>query len=115
MIQQQINKRSKKFVGALPTGDYEGTAAVIAKMTDTPAPVPTLNAGLQYPGFNKGLSQILHVDYAEVIAELRQALQINSRSGLSHYRNGRGNLRATQAAAVEEVFRRRGITDIWDA
>jgi hypothetical protein len=115
MIQQQIKKRSKKFVGALPTGDYEGTAAVIAKMTDTPAPVPTLNAGLQYRGFNKGLSQILHVDYAEVIAELRQALQINSRSGLSHYRNGRGNLRATQAAAVEEVFRRRGITDIWDA
>lgn len=106
---------NKRFTGALPAGDLAGTTSVIEKLTGTTAPAPVLTTALEYKGFNRGLAQVLHVDYSQVIGELREALGITSRSGLSAYRNGQVRLRADQAARVQQVFNRRGITEIWDA
>lgn len=75
----------------------------------------TIPAGIEFKGFNKGLDQVLHKDYTQVIGEIREALGVNSRAGLSHYRNGRVKLRADQAVRVQQVFNKYGITDIWDA
>lgn len=97
--------QTKKFTGVLP-------AEIVA--TDT-MPAPALSTSLEYKGFNRGLNQVLHVDYSKVIGELRDALGITSRSGLSAYRNGQVRLRADQAARVQQVFNSRGITEIWDA
>ncbi len=83
--------------------------------TTATAPARPLAALLEYRGFNKGLDQVLHKDYNQVIGELREALGINSRAGLHHYRNGKTTIKAAQAARVEQVFHKRGITEIWDA
>lgn len=109
-----MTRTNKKFTGVLPTGDLAGTASVIDTLT-APAPAPALTTALEYKGFNRGLAQVLHVDYSKVIGELRGALGITSRSGLSAYRNGQVRLRADQAARVQQVFNSRGITEIWDA
>lgn len=98
-----MTRKNKTFAGVLPGSQTDQTAA------------PVLTTALEYRGFNKGLSQVLHVDYNAVIGELRQALGITSRSGLHAYRYGQVSLRATQAAKVQEVFNSRGITEIWDA
>lgn len=107
--------RNKKFTGVLATGDHQGTASVIEKLTAPVAPAPVLTPTLEYRGFNRGLAQVLHVDYSKVIGELREALGITSRSGLSAYRNGQVRLRADQAARVQQVFNARNIYEIWDA
>lgn len=99
--------QTKKFTGVLPTA-----TEIVA--TDT-MPAPALSTSLEYKGFNRGLNQVLHVDYSNVIGELREALGITSRSGLSAYRNGQVRLRTDQAARVQQVFNSRGITEIWDA
>lgn len=106
-----MTRTNKKFTGVLPAGDLAGTASVIETLTAAPA----LTTTLEYKGFNRGLAQVLHVDYSNVIGELREALGITSRSGLSAYRNGQVRLRADQAARVQQVFNLRGITEIWDA
>lgn len=106
---------NKRFTGALPAGDLAGTVAVIEKMTAPTITAPALTTTLEYKGFNRGLAQVLHVDYSKVIGELREALGITSRSGLSAYRNGQVRLRAAQAARVQQVFNSRGIYEIWDA
>lgn len=109
-----MTRTNKKFTGVLGAGDIAGTAAVIKKMTAA-NPAPALTTTLEYKGFNRGLAQVLHVDYSKVIGELREALGITSRSGLSAYRNGQVRLRAAQAARVQQVFNSRGIYEIWDA
>lgn len=106
---------NKKFSGVLGAGDIAGTAAVIDKMTATSVITPVLTPTIEYKGFNRGLAQVLHVDYSRVISDLREALGITSRSGLSAYRNGQVRLRADQAARVQQVFNSRGIYEIWDA
>lgn len=106
---------NKKFAGVLATGDLQATASAIEKLTAPAASAPLLTPTLEYRGFNRGLSQVLHVDYSDVIGELREALGITSRSGLSAYRNGRVRLRADQAARVQQVFNARNIFKIWDA
>ena len=75
----------------------------------------TIPAGVEFRGFCKGLNQVLHKDYSQVIGELREALGVNNRAGLCHYRNGKVKLRAAQAVRVQQVFNKYGITDIWDA
>lgn len=75
----------------------------------------TIPAGVEFKGFCKGLDQVLHKDYNQVIGELREALGVNSRAGLCHYRNGKVRLKADQAVRVQQVFSKYGITDIWDA
>lgn len=109
-----MTPRKKTFSGVLNPSGIEGTARVIEKMVEDTAPA-TLTTALQYKGFNRGLAKVLHVDYSAVIGELREALGITSRSGLSYYRDGKIRLRADQAARVQEVFNRRGITEVWDA
>lgn len=111
----KMTRTNKKFSGVLPAGNIEGTAAVIEKLTAPTATAPALTTTLEYKGFNRGLAQVFHVDYSNVIGELREALGITSRSGLSAYRNGQVRLRADQAARVQQVFNLRGITEIWDA
>lgn len=113
----KMTRTNKKFSGVLPAGNIDGTAAVIEKLTApiATATAPALTTTLEYKGFNRGLAQVLHVDYSKVIGELREALGITSRSGLSAYRNGQVRLRADQAARVQQVFNLRGITEIWDA
>lgn len=108
-----MTNSKKKFSGALSTDNIAGTTAVIEKLTGAPAPV--LTAAYEYKGFNRGLSQVLHVDYNRVIGDIRKALGITSRSGLYAYRSGRVRLRADQAARIQQVFNRLGITEIWDA
>lgn len=98
---------AKRFSGVLPQ-----EPATITKPATIPAPFST---ALEYRGFNKGLNQVLYKDYNQVIAELREALGINSRAGLHHYRHGVIRLRAEQAARVIQVFNKYGITEIWDA
>lgn len=114
-----MTRTNKKFSGVLPAGNIDGTAAVIEKLTapiaTATAPALTTTLEYKYKGFNRGLAQVLHVDYSKVIGELREALGITSRSGLSAYRNGQVRLRADQAARVQQVFNLRGITEIWDA
>lgn len=110
-----MTRTNKRFSGVLPAGDLAGTASVIETLTGVPASAPALTTALEYKGFNRGLAQVLHVDYSKVIGELREALGITSRSGLSAYRNGQVRLRADQAARVQQVFNLRGITEIWDA
>lgn len=114
-------RNKKRFSGVLPASSSsayapsaipQGCAVVEAQTITTPSPLTT---ALEYKGFNRGLAQVLHVDYSPVINELRQALGITSRSGLSAYRNGQVRLRADQAARVQEVFNARGIYEIWDA
>ncbi len=109
---------TRKFSGVLGSADIdlENTGRVIDRMISTAPVMPApLTTALEYRGFNKGLNQVLHVDYSNVIGELREALGITSRSGLSAYRNGQVRLRADQAAKVQAVFNRRGIIEIWDA
>lgn len=110
-----MTRTNKKFTGVLPAVDPAGTASVIETRTAAPAPAPALTTALKYKGFNRGLAQVLHIDYSKVIGELRDALGITSRSGLSAYRNGQVRLRVDQAARVQQVFNSRGITEIWDA
>ena len=95
----------------LPSFDNQLTPQDMTPTTHT----LTIPAGVEFRGFCKGLNQVLHKDYTQVIAELREALGITSRAGLSHYRNGRVTLRAAQAVRVQQVFNKYGITDIWDA
>ena len=104
---------NKKFSGVLGAVNIAGTTAVIDKKKA--AAETTFNTELQYRGFNKGLRHVLHVDYSKVMNEIRDALGITSRSGLSAYRNGQVRLRADQAARVQQVFNSRGIYEIWDA
>ena len=60
-------------------------------------------------GFTKGLNQVKMGDYKAVVAELYRALGINFYA----YRDGKIEPKVTQAEAVESVFNRFGITNIW--
>ena len=64
-------------------------------------------------GFTKGLNQVKMGDYKAVVAELYRALGINNRNSFYAYRDGKIEPKVTQAEAVESVFNRFGITNIW--
>lgn len=101
-----MTTKQKRFSGVLPSTDETNPVAV------APAPLTT---ALKYRGFSKALDMVPHGEYNQVLAELREALGITSRSGLHAYRYGTVRLRADQAAKVQEVFNRRGIAQPWDA
>lgn len=101
-----MTQKQKKFSGALPKTDSETWTALATTQFTT---------ALEYRGFDKALDRVPHGEYNKVIAELHKALAINSRSGLHAYRHGKVRLRADQAAKVQEVFKRRGIEQPWDA
>lgn len=96
--------KTKTFKGVLPTAE----PATAPLTVDTHKP-------LQYRGFRRGLSQVLHKDYSTVARELREALGITARSSLHCYSYGKTRVRADQADRVKQVFNNHGITDIWDA
>ncbi|MCC8174131.1 MAG: hypothetical protein LIO65_07105 [Odoribacter sp.] len=64
-------------------------------------------------GFNKGWGQLQTKGVPQVKEELLVALGINNRVSLSHYKTGKLEPKASQAAAVESVFNKYGITEVW--
>jgi hypothetical protein len=57
---------------------------------------------------------ILHnFDIKQVNKELWNALGIDNRVSFSQYKRGKIEPKASQAAAVEEVFKRYDITEVW--
>ena len=63
--------------------------------------------------FKKGYGQIQQKHLDEVRKDLMKALGVNNRVSLSRYKNGLTEPKLSQADAVEKVFSRYGITDIW--
>ena len=53
-------------------------------------------------------------DYKAAVREIKAALGINNRNSFYAYRDGKIEPKVTQAKAVEAVFNKYGITDIWD-
>lgn len=67
-----------------------------------------------FHGFNAGLAQVRMGDYKTVIAELWTALGVNNRNSFYNYRDGKTQIKAVQAEAVQGVFNRFGVTkNIW--
>ena len=63
--------------------------------------------------FQRGFGQIQNKDLPAVRKELMKALGVTSRMSLNNYLNGKVIPKVPQAEAVETVFNRYGITDIW--
>lgn len=66
-------------------------------------------------GFLKGLGQVKEKDSANIRTELMTALGVSSRMSLSNYSRGLIEPKVSQALAVEQVFNKYGITEIWDS
>ena len=64
-------------------------------------------------GFHKGWNQLRLKDVEPAKKELMQALGINNKMSWNKYRNGQIEPRASQAANVEAIFKKYGITNIW--
>ena len=65
-------------------------------------------------GFNAGFMQLRQIDVEAATKELWQALRINNRNTFAAYKFGRIEPKASQAVAVEWVFRKYGVTtNIW--
>jgi len=65
-------------------------------------------------GFLKGLGQVQEKDSSNIRIELMAALGVASRMSLSNYSRGLIEPKVSQANAVEHVFNKYGITEIWD-
>lgn len=64
-------------------------------------------------GFALGYRQLRVMDVKNAKQDLWAALGINNRVSFAAYRDGSVEPKASQAAAVEAVFHKYGITDIW--
>jgi hypothetical protein len=64
-------------------------------------------------GFCKGYGQLQIKDEDSVYKELWVALGVSSRAAFSQYRKGKIEPKASQAEAVEKVFKKYGIKEIW--
>ena len=65
-------------------------------------------------GFNAGFMRLRQIDVEAATKELWQALGINNRNTFAAYKFGRIEPKASQAVAVELVFRKYGVTtNIW--
>ena len=64
-------------------------------------------------GFGAGYNQLRVGDVQAATKELWTALEINNKVSFTNYRDGVTEPKASQAAAVEAVFKKYGITDIW--
>ena len=65
-------------------------------------------------GFNAGLVQLQVKDVEDATAELWIALGINNRNSFLQYKTGKVEPKASQAAAVEAVFKKYGVAaNIW--
>ena len=63
--------------------------------------------------FKKGYGQIQHKDMPVIRQELMAALGVNTRMSLLNYIKGATEPRVSQAEAVEAVFAKYGITEVW--
>ena len=66
-------------------------------------------------GFLKGLGQVQEKDSANVRTELMAVIGVSSRMSLYNYSIGKIEPRVSQATAIEAVFHKYGIKDIWDS
>lgn len=65
-------------------------------------------------GFNAGFMQLRQMDVPQATKELYKALGIKNRESFRYYKDGKIEPKASQAVAVELVFKRYGITEnIW--
>ena len=65
-------------------------------------------------GFNAGFMQLRQIDVDAATSELKAALGVNNRESFRFYRNGKIEPKASQAEAIESIFRKYGITtNIW--
>ena len=76
-------------------------------MTTTPS-LPTTT---DYRGFKRGLAHVKTGDYKACVSDLYGALGINNRTSFYFYLNGKSELKATQAAAVIQVFAKYGVSE----
>lgn len=63
--------------------------------------------------FLKGFNQVQRKDIAKVKDELMETLQITTRPAWASRLYGEVEPRVSEAAAIEEVFARYNITDVW--
>lgn len=63
--------------------------------------------------FKKGYGQVQQKDLPKVREELMAALGVSTRMSLSNYMRGTIEPKVGQAKAVEEVFAKYGITEVW--
>lgn len=65
-------------------------------------------------GFNAGYLQLRQMDVENATSDLWEALGINNRNSFTQYKTGKIEPKASQAAAVEAVFKKYGVTaNIW--
>jgi len=64
-------------------------------------------------GFGRGFSQLRLCDREQATKELWAAIEVNNRESFRYYLTGKIELKASKAAAVENVFYKYGITDVW--
>lgn len=63
--------------------------------------------------FTKGLSQLKVCDVPAVKAEIMSALGITTNVSWINRRSGKIEPKISEARAIEEIFAKRGITDVW--
>lgn len=63
--------------------------------------------------FKKGWGQVKRNDSKSVRAEIEAALGINNRNSFFYRMNGDVEPRVSEAKAIEEIFAKRGITEVW--
>ena len=64
-------------------------------------------------GFMRGLSQLRLCDVKLVKAEIMAALEIKTNASYCRRRRGEIEPKISEARKIEEIFAKRGITDVW--
>ncbi|MDR1023385.1 MAG: hypothetical protein LBL94_08975 [Prevotellaceae bacterium] len=65
-------------------------------------------------GFRKGVGKIKAKDLRKFREEACKALNVETRMTLNRYKNGRVEPKASEAAALEKLFKKYGVTtNIW--
>ncbi len=65
-------------------------------------------------GFKKAYQKLTLAQEAEAKKKLWKALGITTRVSFNNYLNGKIEPKASQAEAIEEVFREYGIANVWE-
>lgn len=63
--------------------------------------------------FSKGWGQVKLNDSKQVKSEIMNALKINTRAGWGQRLRGEVEPRVSEAKAIEDIFKKRGITKVW--
>ena len=64
-------------------------------------------------GFIRGLQQLRVGEVEEVKAEIMAALKITTNVSYINRKTGKIEPKISEARAIEEIFAKRGITDVW--